>query len=278
MKIALAQYDIVWEDKKRNMLLIKDYINKAGQEGAELICLPEMSLTGFSMNAEKTGEVEADSETIQFFLRAAEEYQIKIGFGMVTKSGSNSSDMLQTSSKKALNKYFIVNESGEILLNYEKIHPFTYSEESKFFDGGEKIVSCNLNGIEVSAFICYDLRFPEIFQIASRKADLILVPANWPETRILHYDTLLRARAIENQCYVAGINRVGSGDGLTYTGGSVIYDPYGVNVSEFVPVLSENDGLLMAEIHSDIVKDYRDTFPVKKDRKEDLYEKLRGMF
>lgn len=117
--------------------------------------------------------------------------------------------------------------------------------------------------------LCYDLRFPEIFQIASKKADVILVPANWPEARTEHWKCLLRARAIENQVYIFGINCVGKNNGLNYSGHSCIIDPNGKVLEE----LSDREGVLSFELKND-VKKIRDGFPVKRDRREDLYSRL----
>lgn len=273
MKIALMQYDIKWEDKEQNKIIIRDYIKKAKEENADLVCLPEMSLTGFSMNTEGIAEEEKNADTIRFFQKEASENQIHIAFGMVTKSGKTADGHMDTTIG-VYNKYYIVDKSGNLSLDYEKIHPFSFGEESNYYSSGNRIDFCNIDGVTVSALICYDLRFPEIFQIASSKAELILVPVNWAIDRIEHYKVLLRARAIENQCYIAGINRVGSGNGLDYSGDSVVFDPYGNKISQDNLLDSNKEGLILAEIDSNCVNEYRKNFTVKKDRKELLYQQL----
>ena len=122
--------------------------------------------------------------------------------------------------------------------------------------------------ITITPFICYDLRFPEIFQIASKKSDLICVAANWPKEREKHWITLLTARAIENQCYIAGINRIGSGDGIDYSGCSMIIDPEGNILNN----INNDEGIIISDIYEDKVKDIRRKFTLKRDRRESLYK------
>ena len=138
------------------------------------------------------------------------------------------------------------------------------------YAGGDTLSFCKVGDWTVSPFICYDLRFPEIFQLASPQAELIVVPANWPEDRVGHFKTLLKARAIEIQCYIAGINRVGQARPLSYSGDAMIVDRLG---NELAPGGREEE-LLVAALDLDMVRKYRETFPAKIDRKPDLYRKL----
>jgi predicted amidohydrolase len=127
-----------------------------------------------------------------------------------------------------------------------------------------------MNDIIVSPFVCYDLRFPELFQIASRKAHLITIAASWPAERKEHWITLLKARAIENQCYIAGVNRIGEGNKVQYEGNSIIVNPYGEIISE--AILGE--GIVSANVETSAVEKYRKDFPLKKDRRVELYKQL----
>ncbi|MEQ8156462.1 MAG: nitrilase-related carbon-nitrogen hydrolase, partial [Clostridiaceae bacterium] len=188
MRAALCQMHIVWEDKIKNYEKAGYYIKEAVSKSAHIILFPEMSFTGFSMNIEKTKELK--EETVGVMRKYAEEYGINIGFGWVKGNGV-----------KAENHYTIINPKGEIILDYIKIHPFSYSGEHKFFISGNELKCCNVKGIGLSAFICYDLRFPEVFQAVSKNVSIIIVPANWPEKRREHWRCLLKARAIENQVY-----------------------------------------------------------------------------
>lgn len=251
MIVALAQTQILWEDKERNLEKAASFMSNAKQQGADIIFFPEMSLTGFSMNTELTAE-ESLPETIK---RLCRENQIAVGIGW-TKRGE----------KKAENHYAVVNKDGNICLDYAKIHPFSYAGEADAFHGGDEILSCQLGGYSFSVFICYDLRFPELFQIASQKSDIIVVPANWPAKREEHWKTLLKARAIENQSYVLGINCVGMIGGIMYNGYTSAYSPEG----ECLAALSGEEGVVTVELQHDELE-IRNSFPVKQDRKWKFY-------
>lgn len=278
MKIALAQTDIIWEDKKANLEMAEAFVKRAAEEKVDLILFPEMSLTGFTMNVEALGEYYETSSknmnndnshwnfnnTLEAIKQLSIKYSMNIGIGYIEK---------ELEAPKGKNKYAVISKVGEIINNYTKIHPFTFGTESKYYFGGDKISYFNIDDFKLSTFICYDLRFPEIFQIASKDAELITVAANWPKARINHWVTLLKARAIENQCYIAGINRVGNGDGIEYNGNSLIIDPLGNVIGS---LLDGIDGLIVAELNADLVHNLRKDFPLKQDRREDLYRELAG--
>lgn len=247
---------IEWESKQANYLRAEKEIMKAAQKNVELILLPEMSLTGFSMNTEVTKE--NDFETINKLSQCAQKYKIAIGFGWVKDCG-----------EKSENHYTIVDKKGDILSDYVKIHPFSYVGENNFFRGGTNIVTFQLNNICFSSFICYDLRFPEIFQAASKVANIILVAANWPEKRCEHWKCLLQARAIENQVYILAVNCVGEINGIKYSGDSCIINPEG----RFLIVSSEREEVLEYELLDD-VEIFRNEFQIKNDRREELYRNL----
>jgi omega-amidase len=253
MRLALAQLDITFEDKLVNKETAMQFIKHAVAEKVDIILFPEMTLTGFSMNTSLIAETH--NETIDFFKEISSKFNIVIGFGYV-EGISNSK-----------NKYSIVApEQGE-LANYSKIHLFSFASETKFYESGNKINLLSVFGFTICPFICYDLRFPEIFQIASKTANLITVAANWPIERREHWITLLRARAIENQCFIAGINRVGEGNGINYSGDSMIIDPLGNIISN----LYMEEGLVIADISPLDVTAVRENFRLKEDRKETLY-------
>jgi len=256
LKVALCQMEIIWEDKIKNYEKANKYIKEAALESADIIFFPEMSFTGFSMNIEKTKEI--NGETIEFIKRNSIENNISIGFGWV-----------KGNSDKAENHYSIINSKGDMILDYIKIHPFSYADEDKYFISGNEISHCEINGLGISIFICYDLRFPEIFQSISNKVSLIVIPANWPQERNEHWITLLKARAIENQVYILGINSVGKNNGLCYSGDSCIFDPLGNKLKE----LSNEEGIIFEDISINIDK-LRADFPVKFDRKVNLYKEI----
>jgi len=253
MKLALAQLDITFEDKTKNKETAIQFIKYAVSEKVDMIFFPEMTLTGFSMNTSYVGE--NNNETLDFFKEMSFKYNIFIGFGYVEGTS------------RCKNKYSVVAPSGVELVNYNKIHSFSFGDETKFYESGNEIKLFSAFGFTIAPFICYDLRFPEIFQLASRTASLITVASNWPIERRDHWITLLKARAIENQCYIAGINRVGEGNGLNYSGDSMIIDPLG----NIIGNLYMEEGLVIADIGTDGLTEIREKFRLKEDRKETLY-------
>lgn len=259
MKICLAQYDIKWEDKEANYKKAEAFMAEAAEKKADIVLFPELGMTGFSMDVAKIGEDEDNPDTVAVFRGLALKYGIAAGVGFAGIGRG-----------KAANRYAIISAKGEVLADYKKIHPFSYGMESEYYEGGNLITGCSMDGVYMVPFICYDLRFPEIFQAASKKASLIIVAANWPKARKEHWVTLLKARAIENQCYIAGINRIGTGDGIAYSGDSMIVDPYGAITAS----AGEEECLIDCVINPEIVVEYRKTFRVKDDRREDIYRAL----
>lgn len=265
MRIGLAQMNIIWENVQKNKEKAENFIKKAKEHQVELLVFPEMSLTGFSMNVEKTT---ADwREQVHFFQKMSEEYGMTLAFGYPVPVEEE--ELLRHPEWKRYQNRLAVAENGEIRMSYEKIHPFTFGQEGEYFQGGEKIVCMNWKDTVLGGFVCYDLRFPEIFQISSAKSEIILVIANWPVSRIEDWDCLLRARAIENQAFVAGVNRVGEGGGIAYNGHSVLYSPRGERLTHF----SEEESLLIGDIDPAQVQKCREVFPLKKDRREELYRR-----
>lgn len=253
MKVALAQTHILWENKQENEKQALKYIEQAADLGAQAVFFPEMSLTGFSMNTKETAE--KNIAVLHNFSDMAIRYHMAIGIGW-TKQGE----------RLAENHYSIIDGEGNLISDYTKIHPFSYADENKFFISGEKITYFELGEYCWSNFICYDLRFPELFQIASEKAEVIIVPANWPKRRNEHWRCLLRARAIENQCYILAVNCVGQINGIEYSGNSCGISPNGEMLSE----LEGKTGIIMVDLWEN-VKELQKGFPVKQDRKWDFY-------
>ncbi len=258
MKIALGQLALYWEDKESNLKKVSSCLELLASKGVSLFLLPEMSLTGFSMHTDRTKE--SKKETVKKTRELAEKYQITIGIGWVKDMGS-----------LCENHYSLVAPEGE-LLDYAKIHPFRYGKETEYFQGGTSLALCRCEDFQVGVQICYDLRFPEPFQRLSTKADLIVVPANWPAARKEHWSCLLRARAIENMSYIAGVNCTGEMGGQYYSGDSAIYAPDGTMLTAEVLYLDRQntEQIQLYNLTNDVCQ-YRSAFPVKEDRKEDLY-------
>lgn len=265
MKVALCQMNIIWENKEKNLEKVDKFCREAKESGAEVVFFPEMTCTGFTMNTDYSAETEKNLFTVNKIKRFAIENGIIVGIGWVKRSEN---------CKKCENHYSIIDKNGEIISDYTKIHPFSFSNENDYFEGGKEIVHYTLGdeGIPWSTFICYDLRFPEIFQIASKKAHCIVVPANWPEKRAEHWKALVKARAIENQVYVIAVNCVGNIGNLEYSGNSMIVSGDGTIIAS----ADSKEGLVCAEILDDILA-IRAGFPVKMDRKECMYKEMQAL-
>lgn len=257
MKIALTQMDIVWENEEENIKKYESLMRSAKEKGADMVVFPEMTLTGFSMNIEETAKEDINDKYIQRMINLSREYGIVSVFGFVLKYGSKAKNCM------------IIADRGEVKMYYEKIHPFTYGKEGDFFIGGDEIASCRINGVNIGGFICYDLRFGEVFSISSEKNTVIIVIANWPEERAEHWELLLKARALENQCYVIGVNRIGEGGGLMYKESSMAFSPYGERITETL----SGEGIIVADVDELEAVEYRKDFPVKMDRRKKLYAK-----
>ena len=259
MRIGLAQMDIIFEDKHLNMLKVENLLKDANKDSIDLLVFPELTLTGFSMNLKDMLEGSlVDSPSIAWFCTKALEYNINIAFGYIEICGD-----------KGLNNLVIISKHGTVLSKYSKIHPFSYGNESKYYKGGDEFILTRLGDLIIGSTICYDLRFPELYQILSKKANIILVIANWPHKRKDAWITLLKARAIENQCYIVGVNKVGMFGNTYYSGDSMIIDPLG----NIITSLSDSEGIIYTNINIKEVDGLRKSFTVKEDRKNLLYIK-----
>ncbi|MCD8019386.1 MAG: carbon-nitrogen family hydrolase [Clostridiales bacterium] len=266
MRTGLAQMNIVWENIQSNMVKVEEFFDKASENQVELLVFPEMSLAGFSMNV---AEITKDwQRQIEFFEDMSRTYQMTVVYGYPAPIEAEERE--QHPEWKGYKNWLAVAEDGRTIMRYAKIHPFTFGSEGKYYQGGQEVVCTRWKDTVLGGFVCYDLRFPEIFQISSARSEIIAVIANWPASRISQWDALLQARAIENQCYILGVNRTGEGDGIFYNGHSALYDPLG----ERMTVLCEEESLLIGDIDVKQVAHFRSRLPVKKDRKEELYKKL----
>lgn len=256
MKAALCQFRIAYEEKEQNLQRAGQMIADAAKEQAKIIFFPEMSFTGFSMQVSVTGET--GGETVRRMQEYAQKYGIAVGFGWVKQKGD-----------KGENHYTVTDETGAVIADYIKIHPFSFSGEEKYFAAGSQTAVFSLSGIKFGLFICYDLRFPEIFRAVSAEAEVLVVAANWPEKRIAHWNKLLEARALENQSWVLGINCVGNQQNLHYCGSSRAVNPEG----ETVDFLTEREGIIFCEIQDEAAR-FRRSFPALQDRRNALYKEL----
>ncbi len=257
LNIAGIQLDIIWEDKEANFQKIRAILSRLDSK-PDLIVLPETFATGFTMKSEDFSEPQMGI-TEKFLIEMAKKTGSTIGGSWIEKNPEG----------MPFNSFSIARPSGIITNRYHKIHPFSFAEEDKFFTSGERTETFELNGFHISLLICYDLRFPEVFRKTAGSTDIYLVVANWPEARIEHWLTLLKARAIENQAYVVGINRVGYAgrkNQLYHNGNSAFFDPYGKG--EILE--TKNEDILKVRVSSKEVKEFRDRFPFLKDRRHIL--------
>ena len=253
MKLYCVQLDSGWENKAASFARVEALLSATVPERGSLVLLPEMFATGFSMNAQNIAEY-PDGETEKYFANLAREFSIFILGGVVTPSSDG----------RGYNEAVVVSPDGISVARYRKIHPFSLGGENKYYAAGQSISLFEWHGFRVAPFICYDLRFPEIFRAAVKKgANLFVVIANWPAAREGHWTALLKARAIENQAYILGVNRCGDDPKLHYSGHSQIIDPHG----EIIADGGENEGVICAKLDLSALDKYRHDFPALADMK-----------
>ncbi|MDX1654498.1 MAG: carbon-nitrogen family hydrolase, partial [Candidatus Competibacteraceae bacterium] len=242
---------IVWEDKQANQRRIQALLESQPPEAGALVVLPEMFATGFSMKVPRVAEGQ-DKPTETFMARLARAHKVYIQ-GRVVNRGPDG---------RGLNQSLTFGPDGGEVARYNKIHPFSFAKEDRYYAGGETPLLIEIGAIRVAPLICYDLRFPEIFRHGVRRgAQCYTVIANWPRARQRHWVTLLQARAIENQAWVVGVNRAGSDPWLEYAGHSLIVDPQG----EIVADAGEKEGVITARLDPAALADYRAKFPALND-------------
>ena len=251
MNVVLVQLDIVWEDKPANHEKVRSLLSTATVARDSLIILPEMFDTGFSMNAEATAQTESlESET--FLKQLAKEFESAVLGGVIGSTNEGS----------PCNQAVAFSPSGEELVRYQKMQPFTPLGEDAVYQAGDHHKMFEWQGVKISPFICYDLRFPEIFRQAARDgAEFLPVIASWPAARSEHWVRLLQARAIENQAFVVGVNRCGVDPKLRFDGRSVVFDPLGQPLFE----ADENEQVVASPIDADQVRSWRHEFPALQD-------------
>ncbi|MEP6994908.1 MAG: carbon-nitrogen family hydrolase [Acidobacteriota bacterium] len=254
MKAALVQLDIAWEDVAENHRRSAALLERAAREGAKLAVLPEMFSTGFSMSPDRVAQpVGGASE--RFLTERARALHLWL-IASIPERGEG----------RPRNVALVVSPRGEVT-RYAKIHPFSFAGEDREYSGGDRIVTVEIEGLRVTPFICYDLRFPEPFRLAAEVTDVFAVVANWPERRESHRRVLLQARAIENLAFVLGVNRAGEGDGVRYAGRSVAFSPWGEVLAE----AADGEDVVFCELDATEVREARERFPVLKDRRPESY-------
>jgi len=252
MRFAVVQHDIVWEDRAANFARLAPQVARAAGAGAEFVLLSETFSTGFSMTP-GIGEPEG-GPSAQFLQEQAAEHGIWVG---------GSCPEIADDGPLPYNSFVLAGPDGAVH-RYRKLHPFTHGGEHERFRAGDGPVTVTVDGVRITPFICYDLRFADVFWQAARDTDLYVVVANWPAARRLHWQALLQARAIENQAYVVGCNRVGTaGDGTEHAGDSRIVSPTG----ELLATAAGIETILLADVDPAEVAATRDRFRFLADRR-----------
>ena len=248
LRVSLVQQDIVWEDKQSNLKYIHSVISKLAGK-TDLVVLPEMCTTGFSMNSHILAET-ISGETISKLKQWAVQYNIAI-------CGS----FIAADSGQYYNRGFFITPAKEYY--YDKRHLFRMGSEPESFSSGKKRLVVELNGFNICLLVCYDLRFPVWARNVDNEYDLLVYVANWPASRSKVWNALLTARAIENMSYVCGVNRIGAdGNGLKYEGGSKMINARGEEISSIE--LNQERVETVCISKSELEK-FRAKFPVWKD-------------
>ena len=249
MNAHLVQLDIAWEDPGVNRERIESLLERVEIRPGDLVVLPEMAFTGFSLDVARTV---SDAAAGEGFLRdLARRRSCTVVGGLVAPVGG-----------RATNQALALGPDGTLLARYSKLQPFSLGGEATAHVAGEEIVDFAWAGLRVAPFICYDLRFPEHFRCAAAHgAEMFVVIANWPARRIDHWTTLLQARAIENQATVVGVNRCGTDPNFPYNGRSVVVSPHGHVVTD----AGEVEGVVSVAIDPEEIRQWRRDFPALSD-------------
>lgn len=256
VRIAALQLDIAWESPATNYARVGPWVRAAAAAGARLLVLPEMYACGFTMKTDAVAEPE-DGPSTAFLVDQARAHGLWIGGSVPALPPAG-----QGEPGRPFNTFVLAGPEGQ-LHRYRKIHPFSFGGEDEHFRAGNGFVQVEIDGVRIALFVCYDLRFADEFWQLATTTDVYLVPANWPEPRRTHWIALLQARAIENQAYVVGCNRVGTGGGLVYSGDSRIVDPLG----EVLASAAYTESILLADVSAAKVAEVRDRFRFLQDRR-----------
>lgn len=247
LRIGLAQYNITWENPQANIQHLQGMIHS--EDHVDLLLLPEMWSTGFTMNPETNAE-HSPGPALSWMIEQAQKSNFLIGGSISVEDNG-----------RFFNRFYFVHPDGHFE-SYDKRHLFSYGKEDQHYTSGNSRLVVEIKGWKIMPIVCYDLRFP-VWCRNNIGYDLIVVVANWPTPRIHHWDTLLKARAIENQSYLAAVNRIGSdGNGLHYPGHSSIYDMGGSALVE----MKDTEGIGVLDLDKEALTHYRDHFRFLQDQ------------
>jgi predicted amidohydrolase len=255
MQVVLCQMAIEWENPAANCARVEAMLAAQPPARGALLVLPEMFATGFSMNpgaipAERQRDVEG------FLTETAQRHGVCIVAGVTTPAPFG----------RWRNEAAVYFTDGQPPRRYAKLHPFSFGKETECFMAGDRLITFAWQGAVGAPLVCYDLRFPEPFRLATEAGvEVFVIVANWPTVRVEHWLALLRARAIENQACVIGVNRCGTDPKLAYPGRSVVVNPLG----EILADAGDGERLLAAELNLEQLRAWRQEFPALRDRRTD---------
>ncbi len=262
MRVSLISLDQRWHDKNENFNRCREFVAQSLNYGSELVIFPEMTLTGYSLDTAEICEQENSSSTLIEFSQLAKEYNVAIVFGAC---------LFSSSTQQPRNQLCLAQPNGSCNAIYAKVHPFSYSGEDKKLEAGDALGFAKVGSMEFGAAVCYDLRFPELYAAMAPYTNAVITIANWPASRIEQWRTLLMARAIENQFFMLGVNRIGTdGNGLKYEKSSLAVNPYGKVLS---PIFS-SDEIDIYELDLNDASLFREQLPSLRDKRYDLYHKF----
>ena len=258
MKIACVQMDIHYGEPEKNFAAIEKYIKAAALSNVDVIVFPEMWNTGYALTELNHLADENGEKTKELFTKLAKEYNVNIVGGSVATKRNDS----------FFNTMYVANRTGKIIAQYDKAHLFKLMDEHLFMNAGQSVNTFELDGTICGGVICYDLRFPEwIRSHVLDGAKIMFIPAEWPTKRIDHWQLLLQARAIENQCFIVAVNRIGTDPNNEFNGHSMVIAPWG----ELLISGQTDEGIYYADLDLQEVDHVRKTIPVFQDRRTDLY-------
>jgi predicted amidohydrolase len=259
--ISLGQFDVILGQPDTNLAKVSEMTAEAARRGSDIVIFPELWSTGYDLENAADHATPIDQGIFQEMALLAQRHQLHILGSCLSRLGTTVFG----------NTAVLFGRDGEALGSYSKIHLFRLMDEEKYLAAGDRLSLVQTTWGMVGLTICYDLRFPELFRsYALDGARMVFVPSEWPHPRLAHWQTLLRARAIENQMFIIACNRVGNSKNSQFFGHSCIIDPWGETVVEG----GEKELLLTAEIDLAEVDVVRAKIPIFADRRPELYQKL----
>ncbi|MGO3751625.1 MAG: carbon-nitrogen family hydrolase [Peptoniphilaceae bacterium] len=259
MKVSIIQNKLILGKVDENFKIIENKIIESMKDNPDVILLPEMWNTSFFPdNVKEIADIDG-FRTKKFLSKLSSKFSVNIVGGSVANIRN----------KELYNTSYIFNRHGKLIGSYDKVHLFSPSGEDKIFNSGNKLCTFELDRIKCGICICYDLRFVEWIRMnALEDISILFIPAAWPDKRIMHWNTLNRARAIENQMFVVCSNSIGETKTMKFGGNSSIIDPWG----EYIIEPNDKDEIKIGEIDLSIIKDIRESINVFRDRKNNLYK------